>query len=438
MATLDVYCFGELAGELEEEAGDLRFSYGAGWLAAGRPPLSQSLPLGQEHRRGAAQAFFAGLLPEGEPRRLLARRLSISAGNDFALLAALGWDCAGAVSLYPHVVVPVPDAHGEDVVWLDEAELAEEIRELPDRPMHADPDGEVRLSLAGAQDKLPVIVGADGRVGITSARPVPEGAGRTPSTHILKAPIARLQETVVNEAYCLTLGRLLGIATVEAEPRRAGDAECLLVRRYDRQTLEDGGVLRLHQEDFCQALGVSPERKYESEGGPSLADCFALVDRAVGVPARETPKLLDAVGLSFLVANHDSHAKNLSLLYSLDGTQLAPLYDVVSTFVYRRTDRLMSSKMAMKIGGEYRADYVQRRHLDRLFDEAGLGAAVARRRLRELAQAAPDAARAARAELAPEFQAAAILDDVAALVEQRARRLRELTMPAPRKPRAGR
>jgi hypothetical protein len=135
--------------------------------------------------------------------------------------------------------------------------------------MHADEDGEYRLSLAGAQDKLPVVLRDDGRIGLTK--------GRTPSTHILKTPIEWLEHTIANEALCLAIGQELGIEAVTAAPRRVLGREYLLIERYGRRV--DDRPMRLHQEDFCQALGISTERKYQAEGGPSLAGCFALLRR---------------------------------------------------------------------------------------------------------------------------------------------------------------
>ncbi len=258
-----------------------------------------------------------------------------------------------------------------------------------------------------------MLLGEDGRVGLTK--------GGTPSTHILKTPIARLQDTVVNEAACLALGRRLGVEVVRAQPRRAAGRECLLVERYDRESLE-GRVHRRHQEDFCQALGVPARRKYESEGGPSLLDSFALLRGAVAVPARDAPRLLEYVALSFLVGNHDAHAKNYSLLYLPESSRatLAPAYDILSTIAYRKAEN-MSRKMAMKIGGEYRPDYVRARHLDMLLSDAGLGRAAARRRLRAMAADAPAAARETCAELARAGWGAPILERLVAIVEERAR-----------------
>lgn len=419
---LDVVCFGERAGTLIDDPEGLAFAYSSPWLEAGRPPLSQSLPLSGAFGTARVVAFFGGLLPEGTPREILARQLGISSGNDFGLLEALGGDTAGAVSLLPPGSEIPSTSTGDDVQWLDDVQLSELIAELPSRPMHADSDGEWRLSLAGAQDKLPVIVDQQGRVGLTQ--------GRTPSTHILKSPIAGLNDTVANEAFCLELGRRLGIDTATAMPRRAGNRECLLVARYDRRVTVDG-IERLHQEDFCQALGIPTDRKYEAEGGPGLPDCFGLIRAAVAVPARDAPRLLDYIGLSFLVGNHDAHGKNFSLLYNPDShlAGLAPAYDVLCTVAYRNV-KPMSRKMAMKIGGEYRPDWVRPRHLAGLFGEAQLGPAASRRRLHALAAEAPARAEEVRKGLLADGWDANILGQIEAIVRERARTLTDLAAPA--------
>jgi serine/threonine-protein kinase HipA len=187
----------------------------------------------------------------------------------------------------------------------------------------------------------------------------------------------------------------------------------------------------LHQEDFCQALGVPAQRKYQAEGGPGLSDCFALVRRAVGTPAREVPRLLDQVALSYLVGNHDAHGKNFSLLYLPANPRpvLAPAYDIVSTIAYSG----LSRRMAMAIGTESRPGYVRSRHLDQLLADAGIGSAAARRRLRSLAAAAPDAARTARDELAGSGWGAPVLERVVAIVDQRSAWLMRLSAPTGRR-----
>ncbi|MGH2891904.1 MAG: HipA domain-containing protein, partial [Solirubrobacteraceae bacterium] len=307
---LGVWCFDELAGTLVDHRDRLEFRYDQNWLASDRPPLSQSLPLSGAFPDSAVGAFFGGLLPEGAPRQLLARRLGVSVDNDFGLLEQLAGDTAGAVSLLAPGAIPGPQ--GTDVHWLTDDGLADLIEGLPTRPMHAGERGEYRLSLAGVQDKLPVVLDDAGHVGLTK--------GRTPSTHILKIPIPRLDDTVANEAFCLAVGRALGIHTAQATPRRVGEHEFLLVERYDRAVV-DGATRRLHQEDFCQALGIPSARKYQSEGGPTLADCFGLLRRAAAIPAQEAVQLLDYVALSFLVANHDAHGKNYSVLYTPESSR---------------------------------------------------------------------------------------------------------------------
>jgi serine/threonine-protein kinase HipA len=415
MSALDVYCDGTLVGTLEDARDGLRFAYDETWRAAGHPPLSQSLPLHGELLPEAVDAFFAGLLPEGRPRRQLARTLGISEGNDFALLEALGGDCPGAISLYPAGGDKPEGASGADVRWLSDAEVATLIETLPERPMLAEEDGEIRLSLAGAQDKLPVVFDGE-RIGVT--------AGRTPSTHILKTPIPRYEGTIANEALCLALGHQFGIRTAVVQPWAAAGGRCLLVERYDRER-ERSQVRRLHQEDFCQALAVPPARKYQAHGGPSLDDCFELVRRATNVPGRHLPLLLDAVALNFLVGNHDAHGKNFSLLYRAGTVEMAPLYDILSTAVYPG----LSRKMAMKMGGENRPDYVESRHIDRMLEGAGLAIAASRNRLSGIAAAAPQAVRQVRDELAAEGWGHPVLDTVVEIVDRRAARLAKIAAP---------
>lgn len=416
--TLEAWCFGRRAGELRDEPEGLVFTYDTQWLADDQPPLSQSLPLSGSFSTAATHAYFGGLLPEGSPRDVLARRLGLSPGNDFALLERVGGECAGAVSLLAPGERP-GDRPGS-VRWLDDAELEGLIDELPRRPMYVDDGDEYRLSLAGAQDKLPVIVGDDERVGL----PV----GSQPSTHVLKTPIARLAATVLNEAFCLAVGRELELPTVAAQPRRVGDQAMLLVKRYDRSIGPDGAVTRLHQEDFCQALGIPPERKYQREGGPGLRDCFALAARTASVPAVDLARLLDGWALSFLLGNHDAHAKNVSLLYTPSETTVAPIYDVLCTVIYWKVEE-MDRKMAMHVGGEYRPAYVRARHLDAMIAEAGMSGRFVRRRLAALAARAPAAAEAVRSRFTDELWWDPFLDKAIDTVAERARWLTELCAP---------
>jgi serine/threonine-protein kinase HipA len=411
--TLEVWCFGQLAGRLTDNGETLAFSYDEEWLGAGYPPLSQSLPLGGDFTERHVKAFFGGLLPEGELRKMLALELGVSDENDFSILEHVGGDCAGAVSLYLPGEAPL--AREGRVDWLDDTGVTQLIGELPERPMYAGPDDEYRLSLAGAQDKLPVVVGDGWQIGLPRE-------GR-PSTHILKTPISRLPATVLNEAFCLRVGSRLGLVCAQAEPRRVNGAEMLLVERYDR-AVGDGKTTRLHQEDFCQALSIESSRKYESEGGPKLVDCVELLRRVSKTPANDLPRFLNAWALSYLAGNNDAHAKNYSLLYDEAGPALAPAYDVLSTIVYGKFKR-MDRKMAMKVGGQRYPDRLEKSQLDRFFKEAAYGPAPSRRRLRSLANKSTSVVEEVAQEFKEHYWWDPILDDVVAIFGERASRLTE-------------
>jgi serine/threonine-protein kinase HipA len=203
-----------------------------------------------------------------------------------------------------------------------------------------------------------------------------------PSSHIVKPQIRRFADTVENEALCLHLARRLGLHVVDAAARRVDGETYLLVGRYDRERRVDGSLARLHQEDFCQALGFPPEQKYEAEGGPRLADCFALLRRAASRPVIDLARLLDAVVFNVLIGNHDAHGKNYSLLYRDRIVELAPLYDALATSVYPD----LSPRFAMKIGGRHEIGRLLPRHWERFARDAQLGPALVRRRVVDLAR----------------------------------------------------
>lgn len=377
---LQVYLFKHEVGTLTQDHGKLSFTYSEQWLnSKERQPLSGSLPLQAEaYGDTDCRPFFAGLLPEGELRRLLARQFQLSDGNSFGLLNEIGGECAGAVTFLKPGQTPSEDAVNT-VHWLNEKELVKILNDLPRRPMLAGDDG-LRLSLAGAQDKLPVVVDGD-RIGLAM--------NGTPSTHILKSAIATLDDSVVNEHFCLQLATALKLPTAESLIRTAVDHRFLLVKRYDRTHRRQGTSERIHQEDFCQAMGRASETKYQHEGGPDLSDCFALVRSQTRPSAPSVLRFLDAVFFNALVGNHDAHAKNFSLLYGAKATSLAPLYDIVSTAVYPE----LTSKMAMKIASQYSFNRVMPRHWEQLASSNGLAIPQVLKRLHALATQLPLAAR---------------------------------------------
>ncbi|HEY5941928.1 MAG TPA: type II toxin-antitoxin system HipA family toxin [Solirubrobacterales bacterium] len=415
MNALAVYLHGTRAGTLERlPQARLRFTYSPSYASAGGAPVSLSLPPREEAFEDAECApFFQGLLPEGDFLRAIARTFHVSAENPFAVLAAIGGECAGAIAL-GSTDGPAPGTDAPPPRWLDDKEVRELLEELPSRPLalldEAEDEDGIRISLAGAHDKIGVLHPEE-RIGLTRGSP--------PSTHILKLPIARVAEPIVDEAYCMALAAAAGLDVAAAEPREAGGREFLLVRRYDRDPGAPGDA-RIHQEDFCQALGVAPEEKYEGDGGPGVAGCAALLWRASSAPARDVVAFADALLFNFLIGNHDAHAKNYSLL--LDGPEairLAPLYDLLCTAVFAETRR----KLAMKYGGENRPKYLRRRHLDRLAGELEVKPSLVRRRAERMIELVGANAEAARAALPPAFQDRPLLEEIAALVEERRERL---------------
>lgn len=417
---LDVWLLGAQVGILSQVDGRLSFAYAPGAAT----PLSHSLPIRAEaFDDRASRPFFAGLLPEGGKRKQIAKTLQISVQNDYALLDSLGGDCAGAVTLLESGQSPQSADAQHEVRWLDHTQLLQVLDEMPLRPMRAGDEG-LRLSLAGAQDKLPVVVDADGsRIGLP--------LNGSPSTHILKPPIAGIDGSVFNEAFCMALARAfkLDVASIQIQAIAEGEQQrhYLLVERYDRPADTPGQ--RLHQEDFCQALGIVSEHKYQSEGGPGLAQAFALLRSATRPSALHTLKLLDYVVFNALIGNHDAHGKNFSLLYPPTGAVLTPLYDALCTAVYPT----LTDKMAMKIGSKYKFSEVMARHWEQFATEAALSPGQVKKRILAIARQLPDLARATQATFLNNGNQHPIIDQIVTLIEQRCaltiRRLTSLSHP---------
>ncbi len=326
MSALNVFWDDELIGRLFKVGGQgMTFQYSEHYLALEQPqPISLSLPLQtEEFEVATSKSWFANLLPEGEIRGHIARKLGVSERNEYAILAGIGGDCAGALRLLPE---SSPASTKDKLIPLPWDRLEAKIASTPRPSLLALvlQEGELRLSLAGAQDKLPVRF-SNGELALPS--------GNTASTHLLKVSSGSFPDLVQNELFCLTLANKVGINAPHAEmaPTRT---PILLVERYDRRVHPEKGISRLHQEDFCQALGIPPERKYENEGGPSLVQIFEVLARGSRSPLPDKRDLLKWVIFNFLIGNADAHAKNISLLYGefgeISGPRLAPFYDLVS------------------------------------------------------------------------------------------------------------
>lgn len=374
---LSVWWDGKLVGDLAlNQYGEPEFTYASTWLASDDArAISVSLPLRAEpFIRRETLPFFEGLLPEAAQRTAIAQALGISERNEFRLLEELGGDIAGALEIWPAGETPPIHQSAQINTPLSDEQLVDLIKRLPMRPMLAGGDAGLRLSLAGAQSKLPITL-IEGKVTL----PAPG----QPTTHILKPEIARFDGTAENEAFCMILAGRIGLDVAYTEYRAIGDTRFLLIERYDRRETENGSFQRLHQEDFCQALGKTSAQKYAVDGGPVFRDCFELVRRATTRPAAEALKLLDAALFNTIIGNADAHAKNFSLLHKPTGTELSPLYDLLSTIAYPD----LSPRYAMKIAKRRTLDEIGAADWSKFAEEIEMRPPYVRRRASEIAQA---------------------------------------------------
>jgi serine/threonine-protein kinase HipA len=347
------------------------------------------------------------MLPEETQRAAIARALGVSAGNDFRLLEHLGGEVAGALTLLPEGEAPPMLSDGTPNI-LDDERLLSLLDRLPIRPMLAGESG-LRLSLAGAQSKLPVLL-----VGNSIALPAPG----QPTSHILKPAIPRFEGTTENEYYCMSLARAIGLDVAPVAMHTVADRSFLLIERYDRR-IDGGRLVRLHQEDFAQALGVPSHRKYSSEGGPTFKDVFALVRQATLRPARDILKLADAAIFNLMIGNADAHAKNFSLLHRDGAVRLAPLYDLLATIAYPE----LSDKLAMKIARQAKLEEIEPRHWDEFAKTIGMGAPYLHRRVRQICGAALAQITAQDSDLKQMLAQPERFSAFASLIEDRAQRL---------------
>ena len=378
--TLDVYLNAELAGLLSQNTEhEMAFTYSRNATRI----ISIGMPIAK-NSFGAAhcEAFFGGLLPEGDgARRALARRFGTSTSNTFSLLQNIGAECAGALS----IVAPgqIIAAEGpEDVQLLPTSELAQHIRELPQRPLFVDVKG-MRLSLAGVQDKASVSL-VEGVIGLPKSGP---------TTHILKPDLGHAPGVIYCEHLCMKIASRIGIDAASVNLATAEDQVYLLVERYDRVKAgvrKQGSekIDRIHQEDFCQALAIPSGRKYQEDGGPKLVDCFALLNQTT-LPARDRLRLLTAVVFNFLSGNMDAHAKNFSLLHDRKGICLAPMYDVICTLAFPD----FSTSLAMDIGDYFESENINAHEWRTLCGDIQYSFPAFKKLAKKLCATIPDAAR---------------------------------------------
>lgn len=407
---------GKEMGRVQRDAhGRLSFSYSDEWRAEPDAyPLSLSMPVAaKEHRRSDIEAFLWGLLPDNE--RVLERwatKFQVSARNVFALLSHVGEDCAGAVQFVtPDRLDAIRSGSEDKIEWLEEGDIAERLKTLKtDHAAWRLPSDTGQFSLAGAQPKTALLLEGN-RWGIPS--------GRLPTTHILKPPTGAFDGHAENEHICLMLARSLGLPAVQSQVMKFGDQIAIVIERYDRQR-QGNDIVRVHQEDICQALGIMPTKKYQNEGGPSPAAIVELLRAASTDREADVATFAAALGFNWLIGGTDAHAKNYSLLLSGPQVRLAPLYDIASILPYDKFDK-RKVKSAMKIGGDYKLDQIGLRQWQKFARETRLHADVLLARLTLMAKQLPDEVSKARELARGQGLDAPVMERLAAQLVERGR-----------------
>ena len=373
---LNVFLNNRHVGRLtRQSSGAIDFTYDDSWLEWEHAiPVSLSLPLRKSRYLGdPVAAVFENLLPDSRPiRTRVAERVGAKGTDAFSLLSKIGRDCVGALQFMPVDDIPPPATKVEGTP-IGEDEIAAMIANLARAPLGIGEDDDFRISIAGAQEKT-ALLRHEGKW----LRP----HGTTPTTHILKPQIGTLpngidlSNSVENEFYCLTLIGAFGLLTNEAEVATFGDSKVLVITRFDRRWTNDGRLLRLPQEDSCQALSVAPTNKYENEGGPGIASIAKLL---MGSDNSQTDQLtfFKAQILFWLIGATDGHAKNFSIfLAPRSRYRLTPLYDILTAQPSLDTHQIRRNqfKLAMVIGNSrhYRIFDIHGRHFVETGRAAGL------------------------------------------------------------------
>jgi len=375
---------------------DACFRYSAGYLnMPGAMPVSVSLPLDPEPFYPiVTRNFFEGLLPEGFTRRSVAQWMRVDEADYLAILHGLGCECLGAVCV-------TEDGESYEAAY-------EKVTKTQMKKLAA--EGALKSAEFVAKSHLS-LAGASGKVGLYHSPK--DGSwylpyGTAPSTHIIKQSHVRLDNVVANEQLCMLAASYCGLLTPESFIINTGsgsDGEVLFAtKRYDREIIQDAGTinglprpLRLHQEDFAQAMGISSAEKYEHRAEGYLKGMFSILNQRSADPVRDQIMLWDAVIFDYLIGNTDAHIKNFSLIYSKDlkAIRLAPIYDIISTTIYEQSTR----DMAFSIGGVYSIDDIDVSAFHRAAKELGMGGQLAMQRFDRLCRLLPDALSKAADEL---------------------------------------
>ena len=423
---LHVFLNGRLVGILRREStGAVDFQYASKWLDwPGTFPVSLSLPLREDRYIGAPVInVFDNLLPDNDAiRRRIAERVGASGTDAYSMLSVLGHDCVGALQFLPDGIDP-GTAGSSDGKRIADDDIGDMIRNLKAAPLGLGEDDDFRISLAGAQEKT-ALLRKDGHW----FKPI----GTAATTHILKPQIGRLpngidlSNSVENEYLCLRLLEVFGVSAARAEIADFGGRRTLIVERFDRRWARDGRLLRLPQEDCCQALSIPPTRKYQADGGPGLQAIINLL-KGSDTPDEDIVTFMRANVIFWLIGATDGHAKNFSIFLSPGGRyRLTPLYDVLTAQPSLDTGEIPRKKfkLAMSVGKNrhYAIQDIMPRHFMQTADLAGIGKPMINALFEELAAGAENKI-ATLTESLPQDFPAALVDSVMAALRHRTRLL---------------
>lgn len=402
-SSLRVLMNGRWVGSLNRQAsGAIDFKYESSWLSFEHAlPVSLSMPLREDRFIGAPViAVFDNLLPDNHHiRQRIAARMRASGTDAYNLLMAVGRDCVGALQFIPEnePILPVDSFSG---IPLEETDIAKIILDLGRIPLGV--DAEFRISLAGAQEKT-ALLWHQGKW----HKPL----GSTPTTHILKPQIGRLPSgpdfthSVENEYLCLKIVQAFGLPVASAHIQIFDGQKVLVVERFDRHWTQDGRLIRIPQEDCCQALSVPSALKYECDGGPGVLKILGLLKES-DTPEEDRITFLKAQIVFWLLSATDGHGKNFSLTLFPEGRfRLAPLYDILSTQLQVDQGGLKKVKMAMALGDNrhYKVDEIRPRHFMQTAQKAGMDVIAVKKWMTHVFNSADDVLTSVESELPHDF-----------------------------------
>ena len=410
---------------IREKSGAIKFSYLESWLDWEHSfPVSISLPLRDDKFTGATvSAFFDNLLPDYEPiLKLVAERVGAEGTDAFSLLTEIGRDCVGALQFLPDGIAPQP-LNQLTGVKLTDKDISDILLSLDVTPLGIRRENDFRISIAGAQQKTALLFN-DGRW----IKP----SGSTPTTHIIKPQIGSLangmdlSNSVENEYLCMKLMESFGLQAAHVEIAQFNDRQALVIKRFDRKWTSKGSLIRLPQEDCCQALSVPPTRKYQNEGGPGIIEIMSILQGS-DEPGKDRYDFFKAQILFWLMGATDGHAKNFSLAQSSRGRfRMTPIYDVLSlqpSFDNKRIPR-KDFKMAMRVGdsNQYNVENIRGRHFLHTGIQSGLSRNAVDQIIEDIAGTV-DTALARTADALPDRFPLSLYESVSVAIKRRLQRL---------------